>query len=133
MKQCQSRFDSSIRKLKTLDNDESEEEMHIPFAEMAETFYAQHSQLKLLPVRLLMDSPEKNNKNKFHSLPSEQLKTHLATSHRSPRSPIPHANSKSQPRINLPNLLSKMRKGKLPTNASRNNQIAYERVREGKV
>lgn len=37
---------------------------------------------------------------------------------------------KSETSINLPNLLSKMNKGKLPTNASRNTQIAFDKTRE---
>jgi hypothetical protein len=86
MKQFQRKLDSSIRHLRSLENDESDEEHPTSNAEMAETFYAMQSQPRLLAVRLLMDSPEKNNKIKFRSLPSEQLKAHNASTHRSPKS-----------------------------------------------
>ena len=100
---------------------------------MAETFYAQHSQPKLVQVKMLMDTPEKYNKIKFKSLPSAQIRLYGVNTNRSPRSPINKLNTFSETRINLPNLMLNMRKGKLPTNASRNKHIEYEQLRQSKA
>jgi hypothetical protein len=51
MKAVQSRLDSSIRRLKTLQTDDSEEEKPAEYKEMAETFYAQLSQPRMMTLK----------------------------------------------------------------------------------
>lgn len=93
---------------------------------MAETYFAQQLQLRLISTRCLLERQDKHNKIRLRSLPSEQLKCQSGLSNRSPRSPIVSWETKSQKSINLPNLLFKAKKSKLPTNASKNTMLEYD-------
>lgn len=92
---------------------------------MAETFYAQLERPRMISLKSLAESPDRANKIRSRLRTNERSKLH-ASSYRSPRSPKTNLDSKSEPRIHLPNLLSKIRKGKLPTNASRNKILYLE-------
>ena len=109
-----------MKDLKSLDDSFSDQDSPHIQEEMAETYLARNMQQKLISTRCLLERQDKNNKIRLRSLPSEHLKSQRGQKERSPRSPVAYMVTKSQQDINLPTLLFKAKKSKLPANASKN-------------
>lgn len=122
----QKKLDSSMKDLKSLDDSFSDQDSPHIHEEMAETYFARNLQQKIISTRCLLERQDKNNKIRLRSLPSEQLKSQRVQKDRSPRSPVAFWGIKSQQNINLPNLMFKAKKSKLPTNASKNRRLEYD-------